>query len=600
MELFRTIIEFFISPIFYIGYSIILITGFAVLYRRILKPYYQAKACSEMAVKKLREIEGNKSLDRRIQEFNGWIADNSNQPYITSSVKPAWDYFKAKYQHSSNKHLNFAPDVYDFFLEEQFIQKYGKRKFAESVPGIFLAAGIFGTFLSIAVGISALNITGTSEQLKGGIETLLQGMQWKFVSSLVGIALSVVWQFVDRAKAFPVLSKSFQDLRRQLDHTFPTQDESTILLQLLKNEESRANEYRELLQKDVIPEISRSISESLQSSIVPAFEKMQTNILDIQKNGVNEMLKYFIKSLNKMTGNHMKELGETVNKVMEWQERTRKEVDLLVKAIQESSETQMKITEKNNSISKDIVSYADRLEKMVSQFTDVTGKMNIYQSEVANLLDKLTLERDLFHDFYTKHMFNLQSDIDKINSITKHQVEYQSKLEDNLHLMETLSDSQTALSQSLNDQAKSAESMTTSLNETLSTIASHGSTFIRLQTELKDQYKSLADDRKHQDDHYDKVLASINTQSANLEKQVKSLKEIWDSTSHTLSATIRDFSTMNQGLSNTFKQMDSELLRSVHSLSESTDAIRNGVSGLPNIMKDLKRSLDEVNKRAVG
>ncbi|WP_423799926.1 hypothetical protein [Neobacillus sp. SAB-20_R2A] len=593
--------EIFISKGFYIGYSIFLVLLFIGLACFIFIPYYHAKKNSELAVDKLKDVGGHSPLNRRIMEFHSWVEENAALPFIKECMKPAWDYFKQKYQQSEAKHYDFAPDVYDFFLEDQFIQKYGNRKLAEVIPGIFLALGIFGTFLSIAVGISKLSVNGDATAMQNGIEVLLHGMEGKFISSLVGISLSIIWQGLDRGAGYPFLAKSFQQLRQQLDYTFPTKDESSVLLQLLKNEETRVNEYRELIKNDIVPELSKTISEGLQTALVPAIEKMKIDILELQKNGVSEMVHYFIDSLNSMAGSHMNELVETVNKTMEWQERVRKEVDLLVKAIQESSETQMKITEKNNLISMDIVSYADRLEEMVSQFSDVTGKMNIYQAEVANLLDKLTLERDLFHEFYSKHMGNLQDDIDKINSLTKHQVEYQSKLEGNLQMMQDLSHLQVDLASSLTDQAKNAQSMTDELNKTLTMIEHHGSTFIRLQSAMKDEYDKLSVDRKQQDEQYQQILTNVSIQSANIDDQVKALRDIWDSASNTLSTSINHFiRDMNQGLSDAFKRMDSELARSVDYLTESTNAIQNGVSELPNIIGDLKQSLDEVNKRAVG
>jgi hypothetical protein len=592
---------FFISPTFYYAYSALLLLTFGFLFLKIFRRYTEAKNISNAVVNKLVET-GNKNQDASVRatEFNNWLTQNTSNSYIQNCIKPAWDYYYANFKRSQKKQVDITPDVYDFFLEDQFVHKYGKRKLVESIPGMFLSAGIFGTFLSIAVGVSILNINSDAATLKDGIGLLLGGMQGKFISSLVGIALSVSWQILDKAKNYPKLTESFLKLRQQLDETFPTSDESSVLYQLLKNEESRYHDYRKLISEEIIPEISKSIVETLQKTIVPALETASYNMVDMQRKGVSDMVNHFIDALYRMSGDHMKDLGEALQKSIEWQERVHKEVESLVQSIQQSAEIQVEISETNSTITEMNLQYADRFEQAVHQLTDNTEKMNTYQSEVSNVLDKLIIERDLFHDFYDKHMFNLQTDIDIIQNLTKQQVEYQDNLEENLKLMQSLSNSQMVLSRSLMDQAEHSESMTKELNKTVYMMQNHGSMFTKLQSQASDQFETIASERVKFNELYQEMLINIADKAGMIDDRVTSLHDIWITTTQSLSTSMNKFTAdMNQGLTQAFNQIDTELAKSVNYLTESTSAIQYGFADLPNLMNELKTSLNEHNKEKV-
>lgn len=64
-----------------------------------------------------------------------------------------------------------------------------------SLPGVFTAVGLLGTFVGIAMGLADIEPTAATENLMDGIRTLMSGMSTAFVTSIVGITFSVWWLF---------------------------------------------------------------------------------------------------------------------------------------------------------------------------------------------------------------------------------------------------------------------------------------------------------------------------------------------------------------------------------------------------------------------
>jgi hypothetical protein len=579
-------------------------------------------------------------ISTRFIEFDKWIKSqvDTKSDYLQNCFIPAWKSYNMKFVQLQKSGVVFTPDIYDFFVEDMFVNKFGRRKLVEIIPGIFLALGIIGTFVGIAAGVSGLDPTGDSTAMKAGIGVLLSGMKIKFLSSIIGISLSVIWQFIDKKVYYPTLTDSFVKIRQTLDETFPTQEESIVLYQMYKNQEKQMTDFQCFLSEVMIPNMVSGFTESINTTLTPHLEQTQSLMTEMVKNastnqleGMNTMVDHFVSSLSEITGEHMKGLGEALQTTIEWQKRVHSEMSDLVQSMQDSAKGQSQMVEKTTSLTEQIHGFTDKLtdyqsvfESTITQLNETTDKNSHLQISISDLLDKMTAERITFDKYFTEHLDTLKSNVELVVSQTEFQTNLHGKLELNLDKMTSLTETQQALSETLtkhaevqqqshqeiaatlSNQAELSQESNSTLSVLLDQIGKHGSMFGELQEELKRSLKTSIDERQYLDEMMNDLYSGLTDQLQKMDERTETLKQIWNSNKDAITSANKHLSqSMNQftddmhrGLEHTFNQFDEELSKSVQHLSKGVNAIQEGIVDLPDALGTLKHSVTELNKHA--
>ncbi|MFY0544959.1 hypothetical protein [Brevibacillus sp. H7] len=610
----------FSSDLFQYGYMLMMSAVCLFLGFLIYKPYQTVDQDTKKIKEVLAEISEEEDTQSKFNRFKDWIDTNANTDYLRNCVNPAWDNFYQKYMHNQQSGITFTPDVYDFFLEDSFVQKFGKRKLAEIVPGIFLALGIIGTFLGISMGVSGLDPTGDATTLKSGIGTLLSGMKVKFVSSIIGILLSLAWQIADKYWLYPRLSISFSEIRQSMDTAFPTQEESTVLYQMFQNQEKQMHDFQDFLTEIMIPNMISGFSDALQKAVLPHMEQTQNMMQEMiqktsstQMEGINQMVDQFVHSLSEITGEHMKGLGEALQTTIEWQQKVHGEMSALVESMQQSAKRQSEMVEKTTVLTEQIhlytdqiITYQNTLQETLWEMNQTTEKNTALQSSISELLERMVEERNVFHMHFDQHLETLRENVTSIVSHSEFQAALQDKIEENLQHISSVTDSQYKLAESMAEQIQLTSDSNDELNSLLRQFSVHGSMFAELQKELIKTLESTHRERQHIDETYNQINENLSWQIEQMDSRVASLKQIWETTSQVLSDANKQLAVsmsrftedMHRGLEHTFKQFDQELSKSVQYLASGVDAIQDGVSDLPDAIQTLKLSVNELNKYA--
>ncbi|MEK4114647.1 hypothetical protein NST44_00325 [Paenibacillus sp. FSL W8-0919] len=449
---------FLTSSLFYSCYIGLMVLIFTVSWFFVLRPYSISKKAAASINAKIIELEEIQDVSEKFHLFNDWVVQSENH-YIKKSFLPAWNSYYQKFMFYQQKGISYTPDIYDFFFEESLVHNFGKRKYAEIVAGIFLSMGIVGTFIGIAFGVSGLHVNGSSEVMQDGIGVLLTGMKVKFASSIAGIILSLLWQLLDKGIYFPGLSRSFSNIRQNLDEAFPTQDQSTLLYRMDQRQEKQMQDFQSFLSEVLIPNMVNGVADSIQSSLAPQMEQTQQMMSELiqtttvnQTQGMQQMIDQFVTQLSELTGDHMKNLGEALNATVDWQQKVHAELGSLVQSMQDSATSQSVMVEKTTDLTEQIHNYTERitdyqmvLEKTVSELNETTEKNSQLQSVTTELLDKMMEERHQFHDYFNSRMSSLKENVDSIVVQTGLQVTYQEKLETFVQSMQESALSQSAM-----------------------------------------------------------------------------------------------------------------------------------------------------------
>ena len=126
-------------------------------------------------------------IHKTLFKHTRWAKDHFN------SFRIAWEDARDR-----NEDIAIMPiRIREFLTPEIVLDGARNRRIAEALPGIFVAIGIFGTFLGLVLGLSDLRIDEL-ENLKQGVGHLLSGLSLAFYTSLMGIFLSILYSILYR------------------------------------------------------------------------------------------------------------------------------------------------------------------------------------------------------------------------------------------------------------------------------------------------------------------------------------------------------------------------------------------------------------------
>lgn len=111
----------------------------------------------------------------------------------------------------------------EVLTEESVSERYYHSSFYQAVPGILTGLGLTATFVAILVALSSLRVTVLNDtETVTGIKELIEGLSGKFLSSIAGLVLSIVFLFVERKWCERRLTGAFEDLVDAVAHLIPT------------------------------------------------------------------------------------------------------------------------------------------------------------------------------------------------------------------------------------------------------------------------------------------------------------------------------------------------------------------------------------------
>ena len=285
----------------------------------------------------------------------------------------------------------------EFLASEAVVDGAVNQRLAEALPGIFVALGIFGTFLGLVLGLKELNFDELAN-LREGIGQLISGLSLAFYTSLLGISFSILFSLLYRWLVRR-LERAFDSLDNMLVDIFPFQPDERLI---------RKNVQMQGDIKQSIQTLATDIATKFSETIAPAIDDALTRnllpgMLNLQKD-----IKESLEKSEKQQEVFLKRIGSVI--VSHFENSQKKQSDAMeevlgtyVKTMNETFQTQFqdmgRIIEETTRVQGEIrdqmVQFTERLQKQFgvqSELIDKTGDAARILNESLGSLEGIARE----------------------------------------------------------------------------------------------------------------------------------------------------------------------------------------------------------------
>ena len=240
--------------------------------------------------------------------------------------------------------------------------KTGKHGFfVEHAPAVLVSLGILGTFIGIVIGLLDFN----AHDIKSSIEDLLDGLKTAFITSLVGMTLSIVIKALDAWWFEPARGKAEQPDSVTPEHIYGVMSRQEKLLEALNHslagsEEGSVAGQLKLLRSDMgdfrngLDRGQHEFQDKLFKHLVLFSEMLAQSATETVINALRQVIQDFNKHLVEQFGDNFKALNESVGKMVDWQEQYKQHVEVLEARIETAVRELERTATANEAISRSL------------------------------------------------------------------------------------------------------------------------------------------------------------------------------------------------------------------------------------------------------
>jgi len=263
---------------------------------------------------------------------------------------------------------NFVTELFIWIMVAIFVVavlqgKKGKHgQFLEHAPAVLVSLGILGTFIGIVIGLLDFD----AHDIKNSIEGLLDGLKTAFITSLVGMSLSLVLKALDAWWFAPARSKAeaVPDTVTP-EHIYGAMNRQVQLLETLNqslsgNEEGSVSGQLKLLRTDMndfrqgLTRDQQEFRQALFTQLTQFAEMLSRSATEVVIEALRQVIQDFNRNLVEQFGDNFKALNESVVKMIDWQEQYKQHVETLEARIETAVRELERTATANEAISKSL------------------------------------------------------------------------------------------------------------------------------------------------------------------------------------------------------------------------------------------------------
>ena len=555
-----------------------------------------------------------------LQEYLDGTNSEQNKLFQSDKLDAKLEEYRAAYQRT--KSTSFAApfvDITDFFNGE-FLDELGHAGFCELIPGTMTGLGILGTFVGLVLGVGGFD-TSTTDAVMVSITHLLGGMSTAFLTSIVGVLLSLAFSHIYK-KSSDSTNQSLEDFVTAFHDKNLDGSSSNAENQLLGYQQQQT-ELMKNFATVVSEAVSTSIANTMRTELVPIFDEMKSTVKEFseiasqqQKDGLDKVVQKFIQEMDKSLGEQFTELAKTIDETNKFQKNSMEQMQKVVDGICNTSNEIERINEisrqtieemnafvaQTKAYQEQIHSEAELVQKRLEDGNEISNRQAEYieklvesETRIADLADNVKKEADAAQkilDTLSEHCKEQVKDItsaamqemDKLHDATKVLIEQSHSQMDTLAKtakdeMENLSAAATELSQKNNEQLIK---LTKASSEQLAQIS------MAANDVIQNNKQYLADLTQDSNDFADFVKQEQKTLTETVKAEVSGL-------SNFAGQTTTELHSATAGMENAAKLLDKNLDNVLESTFKSFDDNLSDISRhLSGTIRDIRDTTDRM------
>ncbi len=336
------------------------------------------------ASRKLRKEGGSIALKAYLSEKN---AENAN-PFARKQLRNTFEEYRNSLFNTNQ--ISSYTDITEYYHSE-YINSISHGTICEWIPSTMTGLGLLGTFIGLTMGIGGLDVKST-EGLLNGINILLEGMYTAFYTSIAGVIASLIFSLFYKIAYGSAIAKmeDFLDLFQENKLDCAEKSPENMLL-------AYQQQQTESLQK-FTDEFAVNISNSMAEILLPVTAKMESTIEEFakvastqQKEGLEQIVKEFISSMNDALGGQFEALGATIENMCEWQKNSAEQMQKIINEMCETAteiESIHELTQKSVAEMNEFMGKVNEMQTAISQQAELARK----QIEIANTINEKNAE----------------------------------------------------------------------------------------------------------------------------------------------------------------------------------------------------------------
>lgn len=272
---------------------------------KCVAPVIRNRQILRRAIRTLKDGEGKRS----------WQEDNF---LGKGSLMAHWSEYLANLFFADGEYHNPA-NVEDYINEETVIDDPGHADMAGAFPGLMVSLGFLGTLIGMSMGMSNMDLSSSAKVMEG-IQTLIPGMKYAFMTSIVGVIGSIAFSLVTcwiNSGAQRTLNSFYHALRTgagvvsvdPMTQIAIYQQEQTAILQ------------------NLAADVQKTLPARINSVIKQNMEPMQASLDNFitatsreQVRGIERIVDRFVGHMDDALQGQFENLGETMHNACKWQQ----------------------------------------------------------------------------------------------------------------------------------------------------------------------------------------------------------------------------------------------------------------------------------------